>query len=264
MTDLFYIVHTDDLDNPICEAVKAPLPWYTHDEQVARFTAYTLNKSKGETTYQVKRFHNTPPLALLDVPYLPQWGVGANVRSGDCGPACDAMIVRFLTDYVPTVDVMAQVCDQPPTGPGSKYTGPKQLREGIDGNGGALFYGVTLATRSKYQPPGLTLELLTSQVDAGLPSIALIHYGVLRDETNKLDASLGYVRNQDQNYERGHWVTFIGYDKADVFIHDPDYWGAREHDGNTRRVPRIAFFSALKAVAPGCSVGFQGLVVQRG
>ena len=257
MTDLFYIVHTDDLDNPICETSKAPLPWYTHDEQVARFTAYTLNKSKGETTYQVKTFHSSPPLALLDVPYLPQWGVGADVRRGDCGPACVAMVVRDQSTHSPTVDQAAATCGQPATGSGSLYTNHAQLRNG------AAAYGVTLATRSKYQPPELTLELLEDKVDAGLPSIALIHYGVLRDETNKLDASLGYVRNQDQNYERGHWVVFIGYDKADVYIHDPDYWGAREQDGNARRVQRFAFERALEAVAPGCSVGFQGLVVQR-
>jgi hypothetical protein len=85
---------------------------------------------------------------------------------------------------------------------------------------------------------------------------------VLRDETNKLLASQGYVRNQDQTYERGHWVVVIGMDDRDVWIHDPDFYGTREQDGNARAVPRFAFFEALKAVAPGCSVGFQGLIVQ--
>ena len=72
---------------------------------------------------------------------------------------------------------------------------------------------------------------------------------------------MGYVRNQDQNYDRGHWVVVIGMNYKDVFIHDPDFWGTREQDGNARRVPRIAFFDALKTVAPGCSVGYQGLIV---
>jgi hypothetical protein len=165
------------------------------------------------------------------------------------------MIVPFLSNPNPTVNEAAEKCGQPSTGTGSFYTNHAQLRQG------AQYYGVTLETRSKYRPPELTLELLEDQVDAGLPSIALIHYGVLRDETNKLPATLGYVRNQDQNYDRGHWVVFIGYDKKDVFIHDSDYWGAREQDGNARRVPINAFEKALEAVAPGCSVGFQGLVV---
>ena len=255
MTDLFYIERLKEPGNPW--GGSGFVPWHTDNITEARFVVYSLNLLEGKATYQVKQFLDTPPLAYLDVPFLPQWGVGADVRRGDCGPACVAMVIRDQSTHSPTVDQAAATCGQPATGSGSLYTNHAQLRQG------AAAYSVTLATRSKYQPPELTLELLEDQVDAGLPSIALIHYGVLRDETNKIPASMGYVRNQDQNYERGHWVVFIGYDKADVYIHDPDYYSAREQDGNARRVPRLAFERALEAVAPGCSVGFQGLVVQR-
>lgn len=192
----------------------------------------------------------------LNVPYLPQWGEGADQRRGDCGPACAAMIVRFLTNHAPTVDQMAAACNQPRTYPGQNYTNHAQLRQG------AAAYGVTLQTRSKYTPPFLSLGLLMSRVDQGKPSIALIHYGVLRDKTN---AFPDIVHNQDQKYARGHWVVFIGYDVAGVYIHDPDFgfWPDvdRVDEGSHRWIPTMAFNDALVAVAPGCTVGNQGLVV---
>ena len=85
----------------------------------------------------------------------------------------------------------------------------------------------------------------------------LVHYGVMRNETNHLDI----VHNQDQKYDRGHWMLFVGYDGNDVILHDPDYWGARTKEGKFRRMPASAFVAALEAVAPGCTVGNQGLVV---
>ena len=188
---------------------------------------------------------------ILDVPFLPQWGTGADERVGDCGPACAAMLVQGLTEFTPTVNQMALQCGQPTTDPGQKYTNHAQLRKGT------ARYGVTLKSRSRYSPPILDLDLLKAKVDDGLPSIVLVHYGVLRNETNHLDV----VHNQDQNYGRGHWMLFIGYIGDDVVLHDPDYWHPRTHEGKARKMPASAFVAALEAVAPGCSVGNQGLVV---
>ncbi len=190
--------------------------------------------------------------SILDVPYLPQWGVGADVRKGDCGPACLAMLAHFRTAYRPTVDEAATACGQPATGEGASSTGHKELRIG------AAAYGIALATRSKYAPPELTLELLKAQVDKGLPSICVIHYGVLRDYTNAMP---GVITNLDQNYARGHWVLFTGYSPGTIYVMDSNFWGARMNDGNRRAVPERVFIEALKAVAPGCTVGYQGLVV---
>lgn len=248
MNKLYYIAHPNR--RPAKESGR---PFRTTNKQEAQFLAWSMNLDLiKEKHVQVKEFGHQP---YLDVPYKSQWGPTANIRRGDCGPACNAMIVPFRTTRNPTVDQAADACGQPATGTGSYYTNHGQLIRG------AAAFDVTLETRSKYRPPELTLELLEAQVDAGLPSIALIHYGVLRDETNKLMASMGYVKNQDQNYDRGHWVVFIGYDKADVIIHDPDFYGSREQDGNARRMPRYSFEKALEAVAPGCTVGFQGLIV---
>ena len=196
---------------------------------------------------------DAPTQVLLDVPYMSQWGAGADERRGDCGPACVAMLAQYTwpTAEKINVDRAAYHCGQPTAGEGAKYTGHKNLRDG------AMFYGIPLHTRSKYRPPILTLDLLKAQVDANKPSIVLIHYGILRDSTN----ATGFVENQDQNYGRGHWCLFVGYDDRGVYIHDSDFWGQYVNNGKFRFVPTRAFVSALEAVAPGCSVGNQGLVI---
>lgn len=195
---------------------------------------------------------------VLRVPYLSQWGTGADQRRGDCGPADVAMLVHHFTSWRPTVDQVADACGQPSAGVGSQYTGHHQLRVG------ARKFGVSLETRSPYTERGgesrLSMELLIGQVTMGMPSIALVHYGVLRDATNAIE---GTTRNQDQNFERGHWLLVVGYDRYNVYVNDPDYWGARAIEGHYREVPWQAFESALSAVAPGCTVGYQGLVVTR-
>ena len=64
MTDLFYI---EDLSNPgvPLPLVRGMVPWFSHDRKDAQFYTYTMNLSKGTTTYQVKEF---APLSYLDVP----------------------------------------------------------------------------------------------------------------------------------------------------------------------------------------------------
>lgn len=190
------------------------------------------------------------------VPYLSQWGTGADIRQGDCGPASVAMIVHHLTSHRPTVDEVAASCGQPTSGRGSLYTGYAQLKRG------ALAYDVTLEVRSPYTEKRglqrLDLGVIREFVTKGLPVIALVHYGVLRDKTNGVP---GIVNNQDQTFTRGHFFDVVDFAGDDPIVNDPDYWKNRVSDGEYRRIPVDAFEAALKAVAPGCTVGYQGAVV---
>lgn len=246
--------YIEDLDTNMPFLCYDP-PYGTPILKVAKFTAWALNKRYGKNRFTVRQFQPEPD--IINLPYIPQWGPSADQRPGDCGPACVAMIVHGLTQYRPTVDDTASTCGQPiGDDPGSRYTNHSQLIKG------ANYYKIKLVSRSKYRPPQLTLKYLSNQAKKGLPSIALIHYGVLRNETNPIP---GIVHNQDQNYDRGHWVVFLGRtlssSKGGIYIHDPDFWGERQHDGGNRFIPETAFEKALGAIAPGCTVPYQGLTV---
>ena len=245
-----YYIHDLDGDLPLFQD---GLPWGTPVLKIAKFTTWALNLTYDHNRFTVRQFQPEPD--TINLPYIPQWGPGANQRPGDCGPACVAMIVHGLTQYRPTVDDTASTCGQPiGDDPGSRYTTHAQLIKG------AAHYEIKLASRSKYRPPQLTLGLLNNRAKQGFPSIALIHYGVLRNETNPIP---GIVHNQDQTYDRGHWVVYLGATSEGIYIHDPDFWGERQQDGGNRFVPEVAFEKCLGAIAPGCTVPYQGLTVEK-
>ena len=188
----------------------------------------------------------------LAVPYLSQWGPTADKRRGDCGPATVAMTAQALTEYRPTVDEAAVACRQPTSGQGSFFTSVYQLRDGL------RVYGLNSDIASPYSAPRLTLDLLKTKVEDGLPSIVLIDYRKLRELTNPIP---GIVHNQDQAYNFGHFVLFVGYDDAGVFVHDSDFWQDRVDEGAYRYIPNDAFIASLESPAQGNTYGSQGLVI---
>jgi hypothetical protein len=204
----------------------------------------------------------TPQDTKLDIPHITQWGPTANKRRGDCGPACVAMSAHGLTEFRPTVDEAAYACRQPESGQGSFFTSIYQLRgdppTAPRGPSGLYVYGLKSDIASPYSSPKMTLPLLKSQVDKGLPSISLIDYRKLRELTNPIP---GIVHNQDQGYNFGHWVLFVGYSDDGVYVHDPDYWGPRVEEGAYRWIPNHAFVAALESPAQGNTYGSQGLII---
>ena len=189
-----------------------------------------------------------PVKRILPVPYLPQWGVGADARRGDCGPANVAMLAHYLTDKRPTVDQAAAACGQPIP---SSSTSFGDLQRGV------AFYGVKLSACGPWNKTPLTLDIFKRAIDLGKPSIALINYGVLRHMT---DADERAVKNWDRNYNKGHWVVFVGYDADGVYVHDPNY-PPPMNDGNARWLPVCAFVAALTVPAEGNRYGSGGLLL---
>jgi hypothetical protein len=183
------------------------------------------------------------------------WYDADDVR-GDCGPADLTSFVWRWTEHRPTVNEVGLACGQPRIGKGTRYTGHAQLRNG------AAHYGLTLVTHSKYRPPIYDAVFALAELDAGNPSIALINYGVLREE---MKAYPSWVQNQDVGYDAGHWMGVIGRGIINgipyVDTLDTDFWGARRHEGSYRRIPLDVFIAALAAKSPGCTVGNQGLVL---
>lgn len=170
----------------------------------------------------------------LPVPYLCQWGPNANRSPGDCGPACVAMAVHYLTDQRPTVDEVATACGQPEK---SNYTNLTQVSKG------ARAYGL----KTTYTHP-LTRPIIQHQLNQERPIIALVNYGRLPD-------------NQD-DYTGAHFLLLVGCGNEHVIVHDPDRLSG-ESFGEFRHIPWADFLDALGSTAqtPGNSRNNHGIVL---
>lgn len=175
-------------------------------------------------------------MRVLPVPWVGQWGPTANRSSGDCGPACLASVVRFLTDHRDvTVDEVAVACGQPA---GSRWADFVQLGRG------ARHYGLV----PHYRRP-LGWGEIVAEIEAGCPVLALIKYNVLPG-------------NQD-SYAGAHFVLVVGYSEDGVIFHDPDRLSGDEF-GEFREVERSAFLEALGSTSktPGNTFDNQGLLFE--
>ena len=160
-----------------------------------------------------------PTLTRLEVPWLSQLGTDAAYSNSDCGPACVAMWLRYLS-IQKTVDDVSRA-----TGlhAGYTYTLPGQLITA------ASAFGLKLQRLIN-----LSIDDLAERIDAGQPAIALVHYASL---------SVRY----DQKFRAGHWVLACGYDDQGVLYHDP-YW-----PDTTGRFVKSARSDFAKAMAD-CSI----------
>ncbi len=132
---------------------------------------------------------------VLSVPWLSQLGPDGGYASGDCGPACLAMWLRFLGWDV-TVDNVSQH-----TGleRGYRYSMPAHIIHA------ARHWDVNL-----YWRRFLTIDDIKAEIDAGQPAIVLVHYAALPD----------HVRF-DKSYTAGHWILVTGYSSTAIAYLDP-------------------------------------------
>ncbi len=154
---------------------------------------------------------------ILPVPYLSQNSPTAARSPGDCGPDCIAMAVAYFTDQTPTVDEVAQACGQDP---GSHWSNFYQLALG------ARAYNITAAWTNPITP-----DLITSEIQARRPIIALINYS--KDP-----------RRQDKDYREAHFWLVVGYSPTHVIVHDPDRISG--DFGEFRRITWSIFLLALE------------------
>ena len=121
---------------------------------------------------------SAPIVHRLEVPWMSQLGPDAAYSNDDCGPACVAMWLRYL-NILKTVDDVSRATG---LSAGYKYTIPGQLITA------AAAFGLKLQ-----RLVNLKVEDLEARIDAGQPSIMLVHYGSL-------------VVRYDPNFKAGHFV----------------------------------------------------------
>lgn len=204
----------------------------------AQFIAH-LHEVMVEAARRIEFRHSRRRVNVL-VPYLSQWGQGANRSPGDCGPAALTMLIHHYTALRPTVDEVAIACGQPE---GSHYTTLAQLIAG----------GAQYTLSLQWDRP-IELSDLRVELDEGRPVLVLIHYGALAGRL-------------DQGYTRGHFVLVVGYgyDESGAYflINDPDWWGERRAEGDHWRIAADEMADAMGQCHLDGNKDNQGLKVVR-
>ncbi|MGC1375230.1 MAG: N-acetylmuramoyl-L-alanine amidase [Anaerolineales bacterium] len=183
------------------------------------------------------------PVVLLPVPYVSQFGSGANPSVNDCGAASAVMLLRAYQDTPITPDEFHTKF----ASSGAPYLSVQQLWAGINS------LGVSADSRTN-----LGMQDLFTFLAAGKPLITPLHYKTLAD------AGL-----TEQTFDGPYFAVVVGMDIQNIYIHDPLY--ANAADGEARSYPLELFGQAWKDVAadpnfpnPACSaivptlgIGFQ-------
>lgn len=161
-------------------------------------------------------------MKLLKVPYISQWDSNAKFSKDDCVPTCASMLIAY---YGGSID-------------------PDKITEKI-GQGLVDFNEIKTALNAfNYKIIGTTfrtIDDLKKSIDAGIPFIAIIHYGDLP--------------GRQDTYSGGHAVVVTGYDDKDIYVNDPDFWSPRRNEGENKKYPIASFEKAWNSKADGNNPG---------
>lgn len=191
------------------------------------YSARELADKLREIANEVEALETKPH--MLDIPYRSQHDADAQLSRADCGPACVAMLVEWKGGTI-TVDGITALTGTGPT-------------DSIELTRAALVHGISLMRVNN-----AILSGIEAQIDSGKPVVALVRY-----------ADFGKFR-QDTQYAGLHWVVVVGYDSENIYIHDPNHWGARRNEGKAKAIPRAMFDFAWGDTMPE-AINRQMLVV---
>ncbi len=166
---------------------------------------------------------------MVDVPYRSQHDPDAQLSRADCGPACVAMLLQWKGVQVSIDEISRE------TSLGSTNAGQLISAAGR--------HGLRLSRLSD-----MRLADVERAIEAKRPIVALVNYLDFGD------------RRQDTNYAGLHWIVVVGYDQANVYINDPDYWGGRRLEGMQHAIPRAVFDQAWGNTMPD-ALARQALVI---
>lgn len=167
-----------------------------------------------------------PTFTALSVPHLRQFGIGADVRSNDCGAACVAMVAR-LASRTPTVDEVALAYQSPP----NSYMSFTQIDAALNGHG----------MDGTYARPFLPQDA-DNGIEYGLPSICLVWYQALPQRFSSFNGT--------------HFIVIYGSDgTSNLLYRDP-----LAPDGRELAITFAQLNAAMVAVTQGGQLASQGMV----
>jgi len=166
---------------------------------------------------------------MVDVPYRSQWDADGGLSRGDCGPTCVAMLLEWLGIKVRIDDITRETS-----------MGPTNAGQLISAAGK---HGLKITRVSD-----MTLADLELDIREKKPLIALVKYSDFGDQ------------RQDMKYAGLHWVVVVGYDRQNIYIHDPDYQGERRLEGMQHPIAKAMFERAWDNTMPD-ALNRQALVI---
>ena len=169
---------------------------------------------------------------VLGVPFVPQFGPGANLASGDCGPACAAMCIHFFNKSKTTVDELVLEMKA-----GKRFTTSADLITCLRS------YGLHARNHGEFdkQNGPLDPQFITENLEDGKPIIALVDYATLRPEAD---------------YKGLHWVVIIGEGRENIIMNDPLF-----ADGRELQLPKAVMWQALQNTKRHGAQAWHGIVV---
>lgn len=197
----------------------------------------------GETiTIKAVKVNGTDPIledagyTILPVPYFSQWAHDAGYAKGDCGPACVAGAVHFLTDHTPSVDDCSKAAGLAPE---AKWASLAQIAKA----------GRKYGLKVRHTRP-LQRDRIEKEIKAGFPVVALVKYDLLSSQDDP---------NQD-GYNGAHFVLLIGFSEETVVMHDSDRLFG-DTFGACREKPWGVFIKALMSTSktPGNAYDGHGI-----
>ncbi len=168
----------------------------------------------------------TPPpaasgdIALLNVPYVSQFGAGADQYTHDSAAAAGAMLVRAYTPQTPTPDEFFSKS-------GQSSDQPLSLRQV---SAALVRYGISAQQRSR-----MRLLDLTASLASGRPLLLPLKHAVLQ--------AAGLT---SETTAAPHYVVAVGLDMARIYIHDPL---RRDGSGQGLAVPILVLYRAWTEIA---------------
>ncbi len=154
-------------------------------------------------------------IPLLSVPYVSQFGDGADQFNNDTGAAAGCMLVLAYTGKVLTPNEFFKQCGQRTDVPLSL----QQIASVLSANGVAV-----------EQRTGLKLGELALVLSTGRPAILLVKYAVLQE------AGLA-----PETYNGAHYIVAVGLDVKNVHVHDPFRY---DSSGQGQAIPWLMLYQA--------------------
>lgn len=166
---------------------------------------------------------------ILDVPYHSQEDATAKAAWADCGPTSLRMILAWNEVRNGRPDLDITVDDVTST----VGIGPKQFS-----SFGMLIPAARHFGLEMYHSNQATIPRIKREIDAGRPTLQLVHYG-------------SFSQRMHKRFTSGHFLVVTGYNDTHIIVNDPYWKPPRREEGHHWAIPIHEFETSIGPVGSG-------------